>query len=329
MAPPFLPSAPADAAAPPPVVVDRLPALGTLAAYANDPDVTDLLVDGRGVLWRDAGRGLEVVHGAPGMDAAAARRLAVALVAAGGRHLDDATPAVDVRIPGGARVHAVLPPVSTAGPLISIRIARSTPWRLTDLETAGMVDAAQAAELREHVRARRNLLICGPAGSGKTTLLAALMAEVPHSERIVTVEDVAEIVVDHPHVVGLETRQPNTDGVGAIGLAALVRETLRMRPDRIVVGECRGAEIAELLNALNTGHDGGAGTVHCADPDALGARLEALGALAGLPPAALRAQALVAIDVVVQLGRQEGVRRVERIGALAARADGSLAVVDP
>lgn len=316
-------------AAPPPVVVDRLPALGPLAVYANDPDVTDLLVDGRGVLWRDAGRGLEVVHGASGMDAAAARRLAVALVAAGGRHLDDATPAVDVRLPGGARVHAVLPPVSTAGPLVSIRIARSTPWRLADLEAAGMVDAGQAAALRAHVQARRNLLICGPAGSGKTSLLAALMAEVPHSERIVTVEDVAEIVVDHPHVVGLETRQPNTDGVGAIGLAALVRETLRMRPDRIVVGECRGAEIAELLNALNTGHDGGAGTVHCADPDALGARLEALGALAGLPPAALRAQALAAIDVVVQLGRQEGVRRVERIGALAARADGSLAVVDP
>lgn len=329
MAPPFLPSAPADVAAPPPAVLDRLPALGPLADYANDPDVTDLLVDGRGVLWRDAGRGLEVVHGAPGLDAAAARRLAVALVAAGGRHLDDATPAVDVRLPGGARVHAVLPPVSTAGPLVSIRIARSTPWRLTDLEAAGMVDAGQAAALRAHVRARRNLLICGPAGSGKTSLLAALMAEVPHSERIVTVEDVAEIVVDHPHVVGLETRQSNTDGVGAIGLAALVRETLRMRPDRIVVGECRGAEIAELLNALNTGHDGGAGTVHCADPDALGARLEALGALAGLPPAALRAQALAAIDVVVQLGRQEGVRRVERIGALAARADGSLAVIDP
>jgi pilus assembly protein CpaF len=173
------------------------------------------------------------------------------------------------------------------------------------------------------------VLICGPAGSGKTSLLAALMAEVPPTERIVVVEDVAEIVVDHPHVVGLETRQPNTDGAGAIGLAALVRETLRMRPDRIVVGECRGAEIAELLSALNTGHDGGAGTVHCADPDALGARLEALGALAGLSPVALRAQALAAIDVVVQLGRTTGVRRVQRIGALAARADGSLGVADP
>jgi pilus assembly protein CpaF len=192
-----------------------------------------------------------------------------------------------------------------------------------------MVDDGQAQQLRDHVLARRNVLICGPAGSGKTSLLAALMAEVPPSERIVVVEDVAEIVVDHPHVVGLEARQANTDGAGAIGLAALVRETLRMRPDRIVVGECRGAEIAELLTALNTGHDGGAGTVHCADPDALGARLEALGALAGLGPAALRAQALAAIDVVVQLGRSAGIRRVERVGRLAARADGSLAVVGP
>jgi pilus assembly protein CpaF len=192
-----------------------------------------------------------------------------------------------------------------------------------------MLDDAQAERLRAVVLGRRNVLICGPAGSGKTSLLAALMAEVPPIERIVTVEDVAEIVVDHPHVVGLETRQPNTDGAGGVGLAALVRETLRMRPDRIVVGECRGAEIAELLSALNTGHDGGAGTVHCADPDALGARLEALGALAGLSPAALRAQALAAIDVVVQLGRRDGMRHVERIGSLAARADGSLGVVDP
>lgn len=328
MSSPFVPVAPAGADVTPDPAPPRLPALGALARFAADSRVTDLLLDGTGSLWRDAGRGLEPLDEPP-LDPAAARRLAVSLVAAGGRHLDDATPCVDVRLPGGARVHAALPPVSTAGPLVSVRIARPTPWRLADLRRTGMVDDAQAERLRATVRSRRNVLICGPAGSGKTSLLAALMAEVPPTERIVTVEDVAEIVVDHPHVVGLESRQPNTDGAGAIGLAALVRETLRMRPDRIVVGECRGAEIAELLSALNTGHDGGAGTIHCADPEGLGARLEALGALAGLPPAALRAQALAAIDVVVQLGRRDGVRRVERIGALAARADGSLGVVDP
>lgn len=331
MVPPFVPVAPPSAllpeasraAAAPPL---RLPALGVLAPFAQDPAVTDLLLDGGGRLWRDAGAGLEPLDEIGRFEPAEARRLAVAVVAGGGRHLDDATPCADVRLPGGARAHAVLPPISTAGPLLSVRIARSEPWRLEDLRRTGMVDDGQADTLREAVLGRRNLLVCGPAGSGKTSLLAALMAEVPAGERIVTVEDVAELAIDHPHVVGLEARQPNTDGVGGIGLAALVRETLRMRPDRIVVGECRGAEIAELLGALNTGHDGGAGTLHCADPEGLGARLEALGALAGLSPTALRAQALAAIDVVVLLGRFDGVRRVDRMGRLVARDDGSLAV---
>jgi pilus assembly protein CpaF len=304
----------------------RLPALGVLAPFAEDPAVTDLLLDGRGRVWRDAGHGLEPVDAAGRFEPAEARRLAVAVVAAGHRHLDDATPAADVRLPGGARAHAVLPPISTAGPLLSIRIARAEPWRLADLERSGMLDPEQSDLLRDAVLARRNLLVCGPAGSGKTSLLTALMAEVSAGERIITVEDVAELAIDHPHVVGLEARQPNTDGVGGIGLTALVRETLRMRPDRIVVGECRGAEVAELLGALNTGHDGGAGTLHCADADGLGARLEALGALAGLSPTALRAQALAAIDVVVLLGRHDGVRRVDRIGRLVARDDGSLTV---
>jgi pilus assembly protein CpaF len=330
--PPFLPVVPPGTPVPAPpdaAAADaplRLPALGPLAPFAQDPAVTDLLLDGGGTLWRDRGRGLEPVPEAAGLGPAEARRVAVAVIAAGSRHLDDATPAVDVRLPGGARAHAVLPPVSTGGPLLSIRIARSAPWRLDDLVAAGMVDRAQQEHLLRLVVERRNVLVCGPAGSGKTSLLAALMAEVPPTERIVTVEDVAELVIDHPHVVGLEARQPNSDGAGAIGLAALVRETLRMRPDRIVVGECRGAEIAELLGALNTGHDGGAGTVHCADPDGLGARLEALGALAGLSVPALRAQALAAIDDVVLLRRSDGVRRVERIGRLVARDDGSLAV---
>ncbi|MGN6444267.1 CpaF family protein [Amnibacterium sp.] len=334
MAPPFLPVAPASAGSPPlpPTVIPavappRFPALGALAAYADDPTVTDLLLDGGGRLWRDAGRGLEPVDAAGRFEPDRARRLAVSVVAAGGRHLDDATPCADVRLPGGARAHAVLPPVSTGGPLLSIRLARSEPWHLGDLQRAGMLDAAQAADLRTAVLERRNVLVCGPAGSGKTSLLAALMAEVPPTERIVTVEDVAELAIDHPHVVGLEARQPNTDGVGAIGLTALVRETLRMRPDRIVVGECRGAEIAELLGALNTGHDGGAGTLHCADAGGLGARLEAPGALAGLSPAALRAQALAAIDLVVLLARHDGVRRVERMGPLGTTGDGALAVL--
>jgi pilus assembly protein CpaF len=302
--------------------------LGELAAFAADPAVTDLLVDGRGLLWLDAGAGLVPAPGWAPLDAVRARRLAVAVLAAGGRHLDDATPCVDARLAGVGRAHAVLPPVSTGGTVLSVRIARTAPWRLGDLEAAGMLTAGQGALLREAVLSRRNLLICGPAGSGKTSLLAALMAEAPVTERIVTVEDVAELVIDHPHVVGLETRQANADGAGAIGLDRLVREALRMRPDRLVVGECRGAEIAELLNALNTGHDGGAGTVHSTGPAGIGARLEALGALAGLDAEALGRQVRAAIDLVVHLSRTDGPRRVERIGRFSPEPRDRLAVVD-
>jgi pilus assembly protein CpaF len=302
--------------------------LGALAPFAADPAVTDLLVDGRGLLWLDAGAGLLPAPGWAPLDAVSARRLAVAVVAAGGRHLDDATPCVDARIAGIGRAHAVLPPVSTGGPLLSVRIARATPWRLADLESAGMLGEQDTALLREAVRKRRNLLICGPAGSGKTSLLAALLAEAPPTDRIVTVEDVAELAIDHPHVVGLETRQANADGAGAIGLARLVREALRMRPDRLVVGECRGAEIAELLAALNTGHDGGAGTVHSTGTEGLGARLEALGALAGLSPDALGRQVHAAIDLVVHLGRVDGRRLVTRIGRFSPDPRHGLAVVD-
>ncbi|MCU1475191.1 MAG: hypothetical protein JWQ92_3259 [Amnibacterium sp.] len=320
-----------DPAVPVPVPVPARPhlaVLGPLAPFAADPAVTDLLVDARGGLWLDAGSGLLPARGWTPLDALQARRLAVAVMAAGGRHLDDATPCVDARIAGIGRAHAVLPPVSTGGPVLSVRIARTAPWRLAHLEAAGMLTADEAQVLRAAVRARRNLLICGPAGSGKTSLLAALLAEAPPTERIVTVEDVAELVVDHPHVVGLEARQANTDGAGAIGLERLVREALRMRPDRLVVGECRGPEIAELLSALNTGHDGGAGTVHSTGTAGLGARLEALGALAGLSADALGRQVRAAVDLVVHLTRADGRRRVERIGRFSPDPGDGLAVVD-
>jgi pilus assembly protein CpaF len=302
--------------------------LGPLEPFAVDPTVTDLLVDGRGRLWLDSGAGLLPAPGWAPLDAVHARRLAVRVVAGGGRHLDDASPCVDVRLPSIGRAHAVLPPVTTGGAVLSVRIARTTPWRLHDLEDAGMLTAKDAGLLRAAVRDHRNLLICGPAGSGKTSLLAALLAEVPPTERIVTVEDVAELVIHHPHVIGLESRQANADGAGGIGLARLVREALRMRPDRLVVGECRGAEIAELLAALNTGHDGGAGTVHSTGTAGLGARLEALGALAGLSGDALAHQARAAIDLVVHLTRVDGRRRVERIGRFAPDPRDGLAVVD-
>ena len=292
----------------------RHPALTPLATHLDDPAVTDLFVNGGDGLFVDRGRGAERV---PQWRAGEAdvRALAVALIGAGGRHLDDASPCVDVRLEGGIRVHAVLPPVARDGTMISVRIPRAHAFGLDGLQEAGALDAAARARLEELIAARENVLITGAAGTGKTTLLGALLSCVPVAERIVTIEDVAELQIDHPHHVALEARQANLEGAGGIGLARLVREALRMRPDRLVVGECRGEEVRELLGALNTGHDGGAGTLHANGLDDVPARLEALGALAGLGDRALARQVASAIGWVVHLDRDAaGRRRVAAIG---------------
>ncbi|GAA1942407.1 hypothetical protein GCM10009717_05980 [Agromyces allii] len=230
-----------------------------------------------------------------------------------------------MRLGRGIRVHAVLPPVSTTGTLLSIRIPRAARLRLDALARTGMLSGDHERVLRDAVRSRRNLLVTGAGGTGKTTLLSALLAEAPAAERIVVIEDVAELQIAHPHVVSLEARQPNIEGSGRIGLDALLREALRMRPDRLVVGECRGPELRELLSALNTGHDGGAGTLHANSLDDVVARLEALGSSAGLSPEAVARQASSAFDLVVHLERVDGRRRVAGIGAFRL-IDGALSV---
>ncbi|AZS37678.1 Putative conjugal transfer protein [Microbacterium lemovicicum] len=291
------------------VAVDRPAALEPLGRYLDDDLVTDLFVNGGAGLFVDRGHG-PVRQQAWRAGEEEVRALAVALIALGGRHIDDATPCVDVRLDGGMRVHAVLPPVSAEGTAISIRVPRLGAADLDRLERRGMFSTATGARLREIVERRENVLITGAAGAGKTTLLAALLASAPAQERIVTIEDVAELRIDHPHHVRLEARQPNLEGVGAIGLARLVREALRMRPDRLVVGECRGDEVRELLSALNTGHDGGAGTVHANGLDDVPARLEALGALAGLDAVALARQVVSAIHWVIHVARDGTGRRI-------------------
>ena len=233
-----------------------------------------------------------------------------------------------MRLGRGIRVHAVLPPVSADGTLISVRVPRAAGFPLAALARTGMVDEAQEAVLREAVAGRRNLLVTGAGGTGKTTLLAALLGEAPERERLVLIEDVAELTVDHPHVVSLEARQANLEGAGRVGLDALLREALRMRPDRLVVGECRGVELRELLAALNTGHDGGAGTLHANSLDDVPARLEALGATAGLSPDAVARQTVSAFDLVLHLERFDGRRRLAGIGRFELR-DERLAVVGP
>jgi pilus assembly protein CpaF len=298
---------------------------GPLSQFIADPTVTDVFVNGPRQVWVDRGAGPRR-HAKPLFDEEALRELAIRLVAAGGRHIDEATPVVDTRLGDGVRVHAVLPPLSRAGTLLSIRVPHLEPLSLDQLEERGFFEQIPRAQVQRLVEARTNLLITGAGGSGKTTLLGALLSEATPHERIVAIEDVAELRVQHPHWVALEARQPNLEGAGGIGLDRLLREALRMRPDRLVLGECRGAEIRELLGALNTGHDGGAGTLHANSLVDVPARLEALGALADLSPTALARQAVSAFGAVLHIERLDGVRRLAGLGRFVKDASGRLAV---
>lgn len=280
-------------------------ALGPLAAVVADPEATDVFVTADGGVWRDRGAGAERVPGLR-LEPAAARALAVGLIAAGGRNVDEATPCADVRLGDGMRVHVALPPIAWGGTAISVRLPRV--HRVT-LDRWGLDPTALAA-LQTALVERRTVLFTGATGSGKTTLMAAWLSDALASDRIVIIEDVAEAPIAHPHLVALECRQPNMEGAGGVDLARLVREALRMRPDRLVVGECRGAEIREFLAALNTGHRGGAGTLHANSLGDVAARLEAVGMIAGLGPEALARQAMSGIDLVVHLERTpDGARR--------------------
>jgi len=231
--------------------------LGPLTPFVADANATDVFVTGDGRVWCDTGGGAVPVPGIR-LGAEEARALAVRLIETGGRHVDEATPCADVRLGEGMRVHVALPPVAWAGTAISLRLPRV---QRVSLESAGL-DPAVVARLRAALQARSTVLFTGATGSGKTTLLGAFLSLADPGDRIVVIEDVAEAPIDHPHVVGLECRQANLEGAGEVDLARLVREALRMRPDRLVVGECRGAEVREFLAALNTGHRGGAGTLH-------------------------------------------------------------------
>jgi pilus assembly protein CpaF len=300
---------------------------GPLAPYLSDDRVTDVFVNGSAGLWTDGEAGLKRADSWLS-DERSLRDLAVRLISLGGRHVDEATPCVDVRLRGGIRVHAVLPPISTDGTLLSIRVPRVRRFRLDELVADGTISIEQHQRLRQAIDRRENLLVTGAGGSGKTTLLSAILAEAPTTERIVTIEDVAELRVRHPHVVALEARQANLERAGEIGLERLLREALRMRPDRLVLGECRGAEVRELLAALNTGHDGGAGTLHANSLDDVPARLEALGALAHMSPEAVGRQTVSAIGLVLHLERTGAVRRLAQLGRFALGGSGSLVMVE-
>ncbi|MFE1596895.1 TadA family conjugal transfer-associated ATPase [Nocardia sp. NPDC058705] len=304
---------------------------GLLEPLLHDPRVADVLVTAPDSVWVDRGRGLELTD-VRFADEAAVRRLAQRLALAAGRRLDDAQPWVDGKLAGteatlgdafGVRLHAVLAPVAHDGTCLSLRILRPATQGLDALTAAGSIPPDAHRLLGDIVRARLAFLVVGGTGAGKTTLLSALLAAVDPAERIVCVEDAAELAPVHPHVVRLVARTANVEGVGAVTVRDLVRQALRMRPDRIVVGEVRGAEVVDLLTALNTGHDGGAGTVHANSPQEVPARLEALAALGGMDRAALHSQLAAAVQVVLHVHRRsDGTRALREIGVLQRDSDG-------
>ncbi|HYN57303.1 MAG TPA: TadA family conjugal transfer-associated ATPase [Motilibacterales bacterium] len=300
---------------------DELGGLGVLDPLMRDLRVTDVLVNAPNEVWLDRGGGL-VRAPVAFPDEATVRQLAVRLASRAGRRLDDATPYVDARLPGGQRLHAVIPPLSVRGTTISLRIPSRRRFTLTDLVAAGSVDEEGAGWLRALVRSRAAFLVSGGTGSGKTSVLGALLGLVPERERIILVEDTCELDPEHPHVVSLEARPANLEGQGEIPMRTLVRQALRMRPDRLVVGEVRGAEVVDLLAAMNTGHEGGCGTVHANSAAAVPDRLVALALAAGMTLAGVHAQVVAGLDVVVHLARRpDGTRVVAELGIVTRGAD--------
>jgi pilus assembly protein CpaF len=292
---------------------------GPLEPLLADPSVTDIVVNGPAEVWVDRGLGMQLTAVRFAGDGAV-RRLAQRLASSVGRRFDDAAPFVDAPLPHGVRLHAMLPPLVDRISVV-LRVPRHRAWSLSDLVTSGMVAPALEPVLCALVDQRQTFLVTGGTGSGKTTLLNALLGLVSPTERLVVVEDTRELAPQHPHVVLLQTRPPNIEGAGVVSLQDLVRQTLRMRPDRLVIGEVRGAEVVDLLTAFNTGHAGGSATVHANSAADAVPRLEALAALGGLRRDALHRLVVAALDAVVHLERtQDGGRYVATVGCVVERA---------
>jgi len=311
----------------------ELTGVGILEPLLRAKGTTDVLVTAPDAVWVDDGNGLRRTS-IRFADEDAVRRLAQRLALSVGRRLDEAQPWVDGQLIGLTadqfivRLHAVLAPIACGGTCLSLRVLRPATQDLATLAHAGAIAPEAATLLDKIVAARLAFLVSGGTGAGKTTLLSAVLGAVPPGERIVCVEDAAELQPRHPHLVKLVARCANVEGIGEITVRDLVRQALRMRPDRTVVGEVRGAEVVDLLAALNTGHDGGAGTVHANNPAEVPARLEALAAVGGLDRLALHSQLAAAVQVLLHVGRnRSGKRRLDEIAVLRRSGSGLVGVV--
>lgn len=296
----------------------RLNGLGeVLAPLLRLPGITDILVNSTRV-WVDCGRGVEPIDDGFSSEEEV-RALVITMAAICGKRLDDAVPIVDGILPMGVRVHAVIPPLSGEGTIISLRIPARGGLTLEQMRKGASIDDTTQQILSRMLDVRCNVLISGATGSGKTTLLSALLSSISVNERLICIEEMSELHPAHPHVVHLQARQANTQGRGEVSLSELVRAAMRMRPDRIILGECRGGEVRDIMSALNTGHRGSFATIHANTPAEVPARLSALGALAGMSAEATHVQARAAFDLVVHMERSMGSygntgRRVAQIG---------------
>ncbi len=308
-------------------VHEAIAGLGPLAPLLADPSVTDVVVNGPDSVWVDRGGGLEQVA-VSFASLGEVREFARRLAERANRRLDDSHPWVDARLPDGIRLHAVIVPIAVGSTLVSLRVPPRSSFGVDDLIACGTFDDVGARWLRAIVRSRLSFVISGGTGTGKTTILGTLLGLASSNERIVICEDTAELNPQHPHVVRLEAREANVEGAGQVVLRDLVRQSLRMRPDRLIVGEARGVEVVDLLSALNTGHDGSGCTVHANSAADVPARLEALALMAGVPLPAIQAQLAAGFDVGIHLERRGELRFVDSVNVFRSSPSGGV-VAEP
>jgi pilus assembly protein CpaF len=291
-------------------ILDEIFAFGPITPLLSDPSVSEIMVNGFESIYVERG-GLVSPHGGAFLSEESLRATIDRMVSKVNRRLDESSPYVDARLPDGSRINAIIPPVCLTGACLTVRKFRKEAFTLEELVRVGSLTQDAGEYLRNAVLERRNVVVSGGTGSGKTTLLNALSQFIPPEERIVTIEDAAEIRLQKPHVVQLEARPANIEGSGAVTIRDLVRNSLRMRPDRIVVGECRGGEALDMLQAMNTGHDGSITTGHANTPRDMLRRLETMVLLSGveIPIGAIREQIASAIDVIVHTARIAGGKR--------------------